>query len=199
LVIQPAATAPRCATIQNIFGSMERPCRKLSIGLFCFDFEAGCDRFHSLEPTFLKCRFPVRPYPSLQLWAGDFEKRAKARGAGGTTARREQTRAAGLDMDMDMDGADGVAASGLAAGTVGDGAVEDGQSSAVPGDSRPNKRQRREEEGGAGEELRRRRTQETACCLVAASHVHFFFLGAWRCTGWPNITAEEMLTSEMRP
>jgi hypothetical protein len=48
-------------------------------------------------------------------------------------------------MDMDIDGADGVAASGLAAGTVGDGAVEDGQSSAVPGDSRANKR--RTEEG----------------------------------------------------
>ena len=97
---------------------------------------------------------------------------------------------------MEIDGADGIEATGLAAGSVGDGAVE---ASAQHGDSRPKKRQRREEEGGAGEELRRRRTQETACCLVAASHVHFFFLGAWRCTGWPNITAEdEMLTSEMR-
>ena len=53
-------------------------------------------------------------------------------------------------MDMDIDGADGVAASGLAAGSVGDGAVEDGQSSAAHGDSRPKKRQRREEGGGAG-------------------------------------------------
>jgi hypothetical protein len=119
------------------------------------------------------------------------------RGEGGSAARREQTGAAGFDMDID--GADGVAASGLAAGTVGDGVFEDGQSSAVPGDSRANKRRRREEEEEAGEALRRRRTQETACCSVAASHVHFFFLGAWRCTGRPN-HAEEMLTSsEMRP
>jgi hypothetical protein len=38
LVIQPAATAPRCATNQKKFGSMERPCCQLSIELFCFDF-----------------------------------------------------------------------------------------------------------------------------------------------------------------
>jgi hypothetical protein len=62
LVIQPAATAPRCDTAKNVFGSMERPCRQLSIGLFYFDFEQGRDRFHSLEPTIWKCRFPVRPY-----------------------------------------------------------------------------------------------------------------------------------------
>ena len=73
-----------------------------------------------------------------------------------------------------MDGADGVAASGLAAGSVGDGAVEDGQSSAVPGDSRPNKRQRREEEGGAGEELRRRRT--TGDCMLLAGCITCAFL-----------------------
>ena len=65
---------------------------------------------------------------------------------------------------MDIDGANSVpAASGLTAGSVGDGAVEDGQSSAVFGDSGPNKRQRREEEEAAGEALRRRRTSETAC------------------------------------
>jgi hypothetical protein len=76
-------------------------------------------------------------------------------------ATQEKTSAA--ELDMEIDGADGVAASGLAAGTVGDGAVEDGQSSAVPGDSRPNKRQRREEEGRAGEAAQRRHTKETAC------------------------------------
>jgi hypothetical protein len=51
LVIQPAATAPRCATNQNVFGSMDRPCCQLSIELFCFDFDVGRDRFHSLAPT----------------------------------------------------------------------------------------------------------------------------------------------------
>ena len=65
---------------------------------------------------------------------------------------------------MDIDGANSVpAASGLAAGSVGDGAVEDGQSSAAHGDSRPKKRQRREEEGGAGEALQGRCFFETAC------------------------------------
>ena len=52
---------------------------------------------------------------------------------------------------MEIDWGYGVVATGAAAGPVGEGAVGEGQSSAVPGDSRPNKRQRREEEGGAGE------------------------------------------------
>ena len=61
---------------------------------------------------------------------------------------------------MDIDGADGVEATDLAAGSVGDGAVE---ASAQHGDSRPKKRQRREEEGEAGEALGMRRCLETAC------------------------------------
>ena len=64
---------------------------------------------------------------------------------------------------MDIDEANSVAASGLAAGSVGDDAVEDGQSSAAHGDSRPKKRQRREEEKRAGEALQRLFFFETAC------------------------------------
>jgi len=62
LVIQPAPTASRCAPTKNVFGSMERPCCQLSIGLFCFDFDGVRDRFHSLEPTIWEMSVPVRPY-----------------------------------------------------------------------------------------------------------------------------------------
>ena len=91
---------------------------------------------------------------------------------------------------MDIDEANSVAASGLAAGSVGDDAVEDGQSSAAHGDSRPKKRQRREEEEGAGEAVQRLFFLRDCMCMVATSHVNASIVGAWRCTDCA-MTAEE--------
>ena len=95
--------------------------------------------------------------PGLQIRAGKLDNQERGRGTSTETARQEKMSAAGLDMEID--GADGIEATGLAAGSVGDGAVE---ASAQHGDSRPKKRQRREEEGGAGEAL------SVRCCLETA-------------------------------
>ena len=89
---------------------------------------------------------------------------------------------------MEIDGADGIEATGLAAGSVGDGAVE---ASAQHGDSRPKKRQRREEEGGAGEALSVRCCLETAC----AWWLHHIACGRLHCR---HQKRDVMLTDVMR-